>query len=92
MAEVKKGHIRQYLSYVQARGKYTVVSRERTAQINFPQNVVGVSTVTINNYICNIKVFFNWLKGDGELQKNPVDNIKQIKTIRRQKRGIQVER
>ncbi|MFL1672135.1 tyrosine-type recombinase/integrase [Paenibacillus dendritiformis] len=95
LADVKKGHIRQYISYVQERGKYTVVSREGTAQINFPQNRTDykkeVSSITINNYIRNIKVFFNWLKGEGELQKNPVDSIKQIKTIRRQKRGINEE-
>ncbi|MBG9733809.1 integrase [Paenibacillus alvei] len=92
LADVKKGHVRQYISYIQERGKYTVVAREATVQINFPQNRTDykkeVSAVTINNYTRNIKVFFNWLKQEGELLKNPVDEIKQIKTVRRQKRGL----
>ncbi|WP_407672977.1 site-specific integrase [Paenibacillus profundus] len=72
LADVKTGHIRQYISYVQERGKYTVVSCEDTTKINFPHNRTDykkkVSTVTINNYTRNIKVFFNWLKKEGELR------------------------
>jgi integrase/recombinase XerD len=89
---VKTGHIRQYVAYVQERGKYTVVNRESSKLINRPQNrkdyKKSVSIVTINNYIRNIKVFFNWLKQEGELHKNPVENITQIKTERRKKVGI----
>jgi integrase/recombinase XerD len=89
---VKTGHIRQYVVYVQERGKYTVVNREASKTINHPQNRTDfkktVSNVTINNYIRNIKVFFNWLQQEGELHKNPVTNISQIKTERRQKEGI----
>lgn len=92
---VKVGHIRQYVAYVQERGKYTVVNRETSKNINHPQNrrdyKKTVSIVTINNYIRNIKVFFNWLEQEGELHKNPVANIKQIKTERRQKAGISQE-
>lgn len=90
--EVRTGHIRQYIAYVQERGKYTVVSREISKQVNFPEKRTDykkeVSSVTINNYIRNIKVLFNWLKEEGELTKNPVENITQIKTVRRQKKGI----
>ncbi|WP_142543057.1 hypothetical protein [Paenibacillus popilliae] len=32
LADVRKGHIRQYISYVQERGKYTVVTRLRCFQ------------------------------------------------------------
>ncbi|MDQ0975990.1 integrase/recombinase XerD [Neobacillus niacini] len=89
---VKTGHIRQYVAYVQERGKYTVVNREISKTINHPQNrrdyKKTVSSVTINNYIRNIKVFFNWLEQEGELHKNPVTKIEQIKTERRQKVGI----
>jgi integrase/recombinase XerD len=89
---VKTGHIRQYVAYVQERGKYTVVNREESKSVNHPQNrrdyKKSVSSVTINNYIRNIKVFFNWLQEEGELHKNPVSNISQIKTERRQKAGI----
>lgn len=92
---VKAGHIRQYVAYLQERGKYTVVNREVSKTMNHPQNrrdfKKTVSNVTINNYVRNIKVFFNWLQQEGELHKNPVENIKQIKTERRQKAGINQE-
>lgn len=35
---VKAGHIRQYVAYLQERGKYTVVNREVSKTINHPQN------------------------------------------------------
>jgi integrase/recombinase XerD len=93
--KVKAGHIRQYVAYVQERGKYTVVNRESSKMTNYPQNRRDyknkVSNITINNYIRNIKVFFNWLHQEGELHKNPVENIPQIKTERRQKAGISEE-
>ncbi|MEK4346724.1 tyrosine-type recombinase/integrase [Paenibacillus sp. FSL P4-0184] len=93
--EVRVGHIRQYIAFLQERGKYTVVNRESSKLVNFPENRMDfrkeVSSITINNYIRNIKVFFNWLKQEGELLKNPVENITQIKTVRRQKKGISQE-
>ena len=89
---VKTGHIRQYIAYVQERGKYTVVNRQESVNTNFPQNRTDykktVSNVTINNYIRNIKVFFNWLHEEGEIRKNPVDGITVIKTERKQKTAI----
>ncbi|MCY9589476.1 integrase [Paenibacillus chitinolyticus] len=92
ITEVRTGHIRQYVAYVQERGKYTVVNRESSKLVNFPENRTDykkpISTITVNNYIRNIKVLFNWLQQEGELVKNPVDNISLIKTVRRQKKGI----
>ncbi|KZZ86241.1 tyrosine-type recombinase/integrase [Bacillus sp. SJS] len=90
--KVKAGHVRQYVKYVQERGKYTVVGNDKSIKINHPQNRTDykktVSNVTINNYIRNIKVFFNWMYSESEIKKNPVDTIEQIKTERRQKSGI----
>jgi integrase/recombinase XerD len=84
---VKAGHIRQYVKYVQERGKYTVVGNDKSRRIN--QNRTDykktVSNVTINNYLRNIKVFFNWLASESEIRKNPVDSIEQLKTERREK-------
>ncbi|MDN4493354.1 tyrosine-type recombinase/integrase [Ureibacillus aquaedulcis] len=87
--KVKSGHIRQYIKYCQERGKYTVVASEKSRQINHPQNRTDykktISNITINNYIRIIKVFFNWLHKEGEIRKNPVENIEKIKTVRRKK-------
>ncbi|MEW5320552.1 tyrosine-type recombinase/integrase [Geobacillus thermoleovorans] len=92
---VRTGHIRQYIAYLQERGKYTVVNREASRLINRPENrrdyKKRISNVTINNYIRNIKVFFNWLHEEGEIHKNPVDKIEQIKTERKQKAAISQE-
>ncbi len=92
---VKTAHIRHYVGYIQQRGKYSVVNRESSKTINHPQNRGDykkmVSDVTINNYIRNIKVFFNWLKQEGEINNNPVEKIPQIKTERKQKTGISEE-
>ena len=38
--EVKELHIKEYIKYLQTRGKYTVVSNENTKLINFPENRV----------------------------------------------------
>lgn len=37
VSEVRTGYIRQYIDNVQKRGKYTVVSRESSKQVNFPE-------------------------------------------------------
>ncbi|MED4238955.1 tyrosine-type recombinase/integrase [Priestia megaterium] len=91
-SKVRAGHIRQYVKYVQERGKYTVVGNEKSRKINWPEHRTDyqkkVSNITINNYIRNIKVFFNWLYTEGEIRKNPLESIKQIKTERRQKAAI----
>ncbi|WP_236588134.1 tyrosine-type recombinase/integrase [Tumebacillus amylolyticus] len=83
------------MAYVQERGKYTVVNREASKQINFPENRTDykkqVSSVTINNYLRNIKVFFKWLHQEGELIKNPFDKIEKLHSIRRQKSGVSQE-
>ncbi|MER2079011.1 tyrosine-type recombinase/integrase [Psychrobacillus psychrotolerans] len=90
--KVKAAHIRQYIKYIQERGKYTVVNNERSKKVNFPENRTDykktVSNITINNYLRNIRVFFNYLDREGELRKNPVDTIELIKTERRKKNGI----
>ena len=93
--KVKIAHIRLYVKYIQERGKYSVVGNERSRKINFPENRTDykktVSNVTINNYLRNIKVFFNYLHKEGELRKNPVDQLEMIKTERRKKTSISEE-
>lgn len=88
--EVRTGHIRQYIAYVQEKGKYTVVQRELSKQTNFPENRTDykkqVSSVTINNYLRNLKVFFNWLHQEGELIKNPFDKVEKLHTASAEKR------
>lgn len=62
------------------RGKYTVVANENTKMVNFPENRVDyqkeVSKTTINNYIRNIKVFFNYMYENRYINNNPIKRKK----------------
>lgn len=93
--KVKAAYIRKYVQYLQERGKCAVVGKERTKKINQPENRTDykkkISNVTINNYLRNIRVFFNYLEREGELRRNPVENLEMIKTERRKKVGISEE-
>lgn len=38
ITDATSGHIRQYIKYLQERGKYTVIARAETKEVNFPHN------------------------------------------------------
>ncbi|MGE7921236.1 tyrosine-type recombinase/integrase [Viridibacillus sp. NPDC093762] len=88
-SKVKSSHIRLYIRYLRARGKYTVASSDKGLKVNYPDRredyKKDISDTTIANYTRNIKVFFNFLKGEREIKENPMDTIEKIKPKRRQK-------
>lgn len=92
LIDVNEKNVREYILYLQDRGKYTVVSDNFTAKINNPSarrdHNKKVSIATINNYLRNIKVFFNWARDNRLMKKDIVKNIKQIKTDRKPKEFI----
>ena len=63
--EVKENDVRRYITDVQQRGKYTFYVNDKQKKTNHPDHRRDyrqkVSVGTINNYIRNLKVFFNWL-------------------------------
>ena len=81
--------IREYINYTKNRGKYTIVRDKETLKTNTPEMRKDygkkVSITTINNYIRNIKVFFNFLLEQGHIKKDVVKNIKQFKNSRKPK-------
>ncbi|MFS0776048.1 tyrosine-type recombinase/integrase [Neobacillus sp. 3P2-tot-E-2] len=87
--KVKTAHIRHYIKYLRERGKYTVVVKEKSKQINHPDHRHDfnkqLSDTTIANYLRNIKVFFNFLHSEREIKINPVENIENIKPNRKKK-------
>jgi integrase/recombinase XerD len=94
--KVQSGHIRQYIKYLQERGKYTVVADESSKQKNHPENRTDyqkqISTTTIANYVRNIKVFFSWLHGiEREITKNPCQTIENPKVHRKVKKTLTPE-
>ncbi|PJI09950.1 MULTISPECIES: tyrosine-type recombinase/integrase [Clostridium] len=77
---------KDYITYTKERGKYTFLSNDYSKGINFPENRKDygkkVSVTTVNNYIRNLKVFFNYLEDKNVIKKNPMKKIKQFKNKR----------
>lgn len=87
ISEVTEKIIREYIINLQERGKYTVVADKSTIKYNLPHNRKDcgkkISVTTINNYIRNIKVFFNYLVEERVIKKSPMEKIKQLKNDRK---------
>ena len=79
-AEVREGHIKEYIKYLSERGKYTVVANDQSKEYNHPDSRSDLnkpmSDITINNYLRNIKVFFNYLFENHYIKINPFARIK----------------
>ncbi|NBI06634.1 site-specific integrase [Senegalia massiliensis] len=94
--EVKTSHIRNYVKYLQERGKYTdTIKIKNNKYINNPENRNDygkqISETTINNYLRNIKVFFSFLQEERIIRVNPCNRIKYLKTKRKMKETISQE-
>lgn len=87
--QVKEQTIINYITSIKERGKYTVVSDEATKKTNNPHHRQDfgkkVSQVTINNYIRNLRVYFNYMYENRLIKVNPMRKIKAIKTPRKVK-------
>lgn len=92
VTKITEKDIREYVIYTRDRGKYTIVTKKETLKINTPEARsdynTKVSISTVNNYLRNVKVFFNYLKYFGHIKKDVVTNIKQFKNERKPKNFI----
>lgn len=90
--DITESVIRKYINDTQTRGKYTFYTNDDSKDINYPERrrdfQKPVSNATINNYIRNLRVFFNWLDSDYVLKKNPMKKIRQLKNERKAKEYI----
>ena len=63
--QVKEQTVLDYVKSIKERGKYTVVANDNTKRLNNPQNRRDfgrkVSIATINNYIRNLTLYFNYM-------------------------------
>jgi len=95
VCKITESVVRKYISDLQERGKYTFYCNEKSKKINFPDRRRDfrkpVSVCTINNYIRNLRAFFNWLDSDYVLQRNPMRKIRQLKNNRQAKEYISDE-
>lgn len=90
--KVEEKHIKEYLEFTKERGKYSFVANTETLDINRPNNRSDfgkeVSIATINNYLRNIKVFFNFCLESKYIKINPGARLRQFKATRRPKEDI----
>lgn len=84
--KVTEAVIRRYILSLQERGKYSFYADEKKKDSNHPDRRRDyrkpVSAATINNYIRDLRVFFNWLDSEYLLKKNPMKKVRQLKVNR----------
>lgn len=87
--KITENVVRKYIDDLQTRGKYTFYVNDLSKKKNYPDRRRDyrkpVSATTINNYIRNIRVFFNWLEREYIIRKNPMKRIRQLKYNRQAK-------
>lgn len=85
--EVREQTIRRYICELQERGKYSFYADVERESTNFPMRRRDyrqpVSTTTINNYIRNLRAFFNWFYYDRNEKDNPMRKIRQLENERK---------
>lgn len=87
--KITENVIRKYIDDLMVRGKYTFYVNDLSKKKNCPDRRRDyrkpVSVTTINNYIRNIRVFFNWMEREYIIRKNPMKRIRQLKYNRQAK-------
>ena len=90
--KVNKKVVEEYMAFTKDRGKYSYIANIETLKQNYQQNRkdVGkeISISTLNNYLRNIKVFFNWLCEHNLIKYNDVHETKFIKSKRKEKEQL----
>ena len=93
--KVNKDVVEEYIQFTRDRGKYSYVADEKFLKQNYQdkRSDIGkeVSASTLNNYLRNIKVFFNFLYDSEIIKFNNVCKAKYIKEKRRMKDQISDE-
>lgn len=87
--QVKEQTIKEYLTNIKERGKYTVVANDSSKRFNNPQNRQDfgkkVSMATVNNYTRNLRVYFNYMYDNRLIKVNPMKKIKPTRIPRKAK-------
>ena len=85
--DVTAEHLRAYMRSLSERGKYEMSAEEKP--VNFPERRRDygkkISDTTISNYTRNIKAFYSHLQAEGELRKNPMKKVQNVKPQRKMK-------
>ncbi|CAM3802429.1 tyrosine-type recombinase/integrase [Alkalicoccus chagannorensis] len=88
--KVTRDVLREYMTFLLERGKYTVVTDQATTIINHPDKRPDlgkpVSPTTVANYMRNIKVFFRFLKDERVIKVNPADRLKTPAPVKKERK------
>ena len=92
ISKVDKEVVEDYLEFTKERGKYSYIANVESLNLNYQQKRKDLgeelSAATLNNYLRNIKVFFNWLEENLIIRNNTVSKVKFIKLKRKAKDQI----
>ncbi|WP_297422161.1 tyrosine-type recombinase/integrase [Clostridium sp.] len=87
--KVNRDIVQEYITFTKDRGKYSFVANtDGMVKANIDKrNDIGeeISPSTLNNYLRNIKVFFNWLDENQIIKQNTVSKCNFIKSERKAK-------
>lgn len=90
--DIKDHTIREYIIDIQERGKYSMYtdqfSREAKSAVRRRDYRTPVSTITVNNYLRNLKAFFNWLDDMDFVKQTPMRKIKELPAERKPRQFI----
>ena len=85
--QVSESVMRRYINDLQERGKYSFYSDDEKKKTNYPERRRDfrkpISVITINSYIRELRVFFNWLDEDYKMKRNPMQKIRLLKVNRK---------
>lgn len=91
--DVRPQTIRRYICELQERGKYTFYACEDQARISCPERRRDyrqpVSVTTINNYIRNLRAFFNWYADEHPPRDSPMKKIRPLKDERQKREYLE---
>ena len=87
--------IRKYICELQERGKYSFYINDERTYLNRPDRRRDyrkpIAITTINNYIRNLRVFFNYLFDREQIKRNPMAKIMQLKNNRNAREYLEDE-
>lgn len=85
--EVREQTIRHYICELQERGKYSACAKDETRGSNCPERrrdyCEQISVTTINNYLRNLRAFFNWISEDLPERECPMRKIRLLENERK---------
>lgn len=90
--DINKKIVEEYLEFTKERGKYSYVKDSNSLKLNHQGNRKDfgkeISDATLNNYLRNIKVFFNWCEENNVIKNNTISKVKFIKNKRKAKEQL----